>query len=331
MPPPCSKLIPDDTQIFLVNEPASVHKHHMFTLSSYLTDRTQLIEQELDKALRPASEKPALLHEAMRYSIFTGGKRLRPILCLAACEMAGGAIADAMPPALAVEIYHTYTLVHDDLPCMDDDDLRRGKPTVHKQYDEATAVLAGDALQAMCFEVLADATPPAPYSMIDMVKEMANAAGSVGVVGGQVEDIACTGKQIDPESLDFIHRAKTARLFIAAVRLGAMAGAADKDALRAITSFGEHLGLAFQLADDILDGVQDASQPGVLHGDGNLSCLTIMSADEATDLMRTHLSDAEKAISSFDVELAAPLISIGRYIDERVAAGQDVPDAKKDS
>jgi geranylgeranyl diphosphate synthase type II len=303
----------------------------MFDLTSYLTDRTQLIEQELDKALRSADEKPALLHEAMRYSIFTGGKRLRPILCLAACEMAGGQISDAVPPALAVEIYHTYTLVHDDLPCMDDDDLRRGKPTVHKQYDEATAVLTGDALQAMCFEVLADATPPPPYTMIDMVKEMANAAGSVGVVGGQVEDIACTGKQIDLDSLDFIHRAKTARLFIASVRLGAMAGAADKESLESISSFGEHLGLAFQLADDILDGVQDASNPGRLQGDGNLSCLTIMSADEATHLMKSHLADAERALSSFDATHTAPLINIGRYIDERVAAGQDVPDQKEDS
>lgn len=298
----------------------------MFELKSYLHDRTQLVEQELDKVLRPAGTKPAILHEAMRYSIFTGGKRLRPILCLASCELTGGNIEAAMAAALAVEIYHTYTLVHDDLPCMDDDDLRRGKPTAHKQYDEVTALLSGDALQAMCFEVLSSAQPSAPYSMADMLKEMSSAAGSVGVVGGQVEDIRCTGKSIPREDLDFIHRTKTARLFVAAVRLGAMAGGSNKDELELITAYGEHLGLAFQFADDILDGVQDSADPTQLSGDGNLSCLTIMSGPEAISVMKGHLSLAKEALSSFPAERTIPLLEIAGYIDYRVSTGVDVPD-----
>lgn len=297
----------------------------MFELKGYLSERAQLIEQELDKVLRGADEKPALLHEAMRYSVFTGGKRLRPILCLAAAEMAGGLIADAMPAALAVEIYHTYTLVHDDLPSMDNDDLRRGKPTAHKQYDVATAILSGDALQAKCFEVLALAIAKPPYSMVDMLKEMADAAGSVGVVGGQVEDIASNGKQIDKESLDFIHRAKTARLFVAAVKLGGMTAGASNTELEAIAAFGEHLGLAFQYADDLLDGVQDSSNPAKLSSDGNLSCLTIMSAAEALRVMKQHLEISREALAIFPSGLATPLIEIGRYIDYRVAIGKDVP------
>jgi geranylgeranyl pyrophosphate synthase len=245
--------------------------------------------------------------------------------------MTGGSIENALPAALAVEIYHTYTLVHDDLPCMDDDDIRRGKPTVHKKYDEVTAVLAGDALQAMCFEVLASARPQAPYSMSDMLKEMAEAAGSIGVVGGQVEDIACTGQVITKEQLDFIHRTKTARLFVAAMRLGAMtAGASPRD-FELATSYGENLGLAFQLADDILDGVQDASDPSKLQGDGNLSCLTIMSAEEATEAMKSHLVKADEAVAGFPEAFSAPLREIAEYIDHRVAIGRDVPDNPSNS
>ncbi len=303
----------------------------MFELKPYLVERSQLIERELDSALRSADVKPALLHDAMRYSIFTGGKRLRPILCLASCEMTGGALDDAMPAALAVEIYHTYTLVHDDLPCMDDDDFRRGKPTVHRKYDEVTAVLAGDALQAMCFEVLSTAHPKPPYSMSDMLKEMAEAAGSVGVVGGQVEDIACTGKSITANELDFIHRTKTARLFIASMRLGAISGGASPEDYDLAGSYGEHLGMAFQLADDILDGIQDASDPSKLQGDGNLSCLTIMGLDEATEAMKDHLTAAQEAAKHFPETLAAPLIEIARYIDHRVAMGKDVPDEPANS
>ena len=303
----------------------------MFELKAYLASRSQLIERELDTALRKAEQKPARLHEAMRYSIFTGGKRLRPILCLACSELVGGTIADAMPAALAVEIYHTYTLVHDDLPCMDDDDYRRGLPTVHRKYDECTAVLAGDALQAMAFEVLSSANPHPPHTMRDMLKELAEAAGSVGVVGGQVEDIACNGRKFSAEELDFIHRAKTARLFIASVRLGGMAGGADRSQYEAISSYGEHLGMAFQLADDILDGLQDSNTPGAIQGDGNLSCLAIMSAGEATESMKGHLAAAENAVAAFPPALAMPLIETARYIEYRVAAGRDVPDKPTNS
>lgn len=298
----------------------------MFLLKDYLSERSGLIDRKLDEVLRTRDIRPRLLHEAMRYSIFTGGKRLRPVICLAACELAGGRVEDAIPAALAVEIFHTYTLVHDDLPCMDNDDFRRGKPTAHKKYGEANAVLSGDALQAMCFEVLASASPPPPYTMNQLIIEMAQAAGSTGVVGGQVEDIAANGTIFDEDTLHFIHQAKTARLFSASARMGAMCAGAGIPIFEKISIYGENLGLAFQLADDILDGKQDSTEPGKLAGDGNLSCLALMSAGEAVRRMKHHLAAAEQALSCLNKELSKPLLEIARYIQFRVDSGADVPD-----
>lgn len=301
----------------------------MFNLKEYLKNRAQVVEQELDKALRDTSVRPSALHEAMRYSLFTGGKRLRPVLCLAACEMAGGSPQDAMPAALALEVFHTYTLVHDDLPCMDNDDFRRGKPTVHRKYDEPLAILTGDALQAFCFELLATASPRNPFSVADLVKEMAVAGGSIGVVGGQVEDIAYNEKELNTETLNFIHYAKTARLFIASVRLGAMCAGADKKTFDAASSYGNHLGIAFQLADDILDGIQDADSTGSIKGDGNLSCLSIMTPEAATALLQDHLSRAQQALDEMATDSSCPLIEIAGYIYQRVLSGQDAPEPGK--
>ena len=233
----------------------------MFELKAYLDDRRSVINRELEKQLPAGSEKPAVLHSAMRYSLMSGGKRLRPILVIAAAEAVGGSIDSAIQPALAVEALHTYTLIHDDLPCMDNDDLRRGRPTLHKVYGEANALLAGDALLTMAFEWLASSRAPDPYPPNQLSLELARAAGSRGVIGGQAEDIAGTGSATTSDQLEYIHSHKTGLLIRAAVRIGAiLSGASEKD-LTAITEYGTSTGLAFQIADDILNAV---STPDVL-------------------------------------------------------------------
>jgi len=199
----------------------------------------------------------------MRYSVMAGGKRLRPVLCLAACEAVGAAADAALLPGLAIEILHTYTLIHDDLPCMDDDDLRRGKPTCHVKFGEATALLAGDALLTLAFEWLAEVAPAAPSSAAQLALELARAAGSQGVIGGQVEDLAAEGQPVDAARLDYIHRHKTAALIRAAVRMGGLCGGATPAQLDALTRYGEASGLAFQIADDILNATSYVAVHGL--------------------------------------------------------------------
>ncbi len=226
------------------------------------------IEAALSAVLPPESRRPAVLHRAMRYSVMSGGKRLRPLLCLAAADAVGGDVRQALKPAVAVELFHTYTLVHDDLPCMDDDDFRRGRPTVHRVFGEANALLAGDALQALAFEVLAGARPAGR-----LVLELACAAGSAGVVGGQVEDLAANPEKVDEATVRYIHQHKTADLFGAAVRMGALSGGARAADLKALAEYARCLGLAFQIVDDVLDGV--AGKPS------ELSCLAVYDAATA--------------------------------------------------
>jgi len=231
-------------------------------LDAYLVETRKRVEAALDRQLPPADTKPRALHEAMRYAVFSGGKRLRPILCIASAEAVGGYPGSAVLPAVAVELMHTYTLVHDDLPCMDDDAERRGIPTCHVAFGEANAVLAGDALQALAFEILAhmpgvDAFPPHA-----IVLELARAVGSRGVVGGQVEDIRLGGQPVTPDDIDFVHVHKTADLFRASVRMGAMAGGASDAQLDTLTNFAVDLGLAFQIADDLLDMEGSAGPAG---------------------------------------------------------------------
>jgi geranylgeranyl diphosphate synthase type II len=223
------------------------------SLDAYLKRRATEIDRALGKYLPAATTRPATLHRAMRYSLFAGGKRLRPILCLAAAEACGGRPGDAMPAACAVECIHTYSLIHDDLPCMDDDDFRRGKPTSHKVFGEAVAVLAGDALQAVAFDILASATGTKRYSSAAMIRELAAASGSRQLVAGQVADLEGEGGNLGIRDVRFIHRAKTAALLTCAIRLGAMAANATPAQLEAAALFGESLGLAFQVIDDILD------------------------------------------------------------------------------
>jgi geranylgeranyl diphosphate synthase type II len=224
------------------------------------------IDRALDGFLPKASTKPATLHKAMRYSLFAGGKRLRPILALASAELCGGSASDAMPAACAVECIHTYSLIHDDLPCMDDDDLRRGRPTSHKVFGEGIAVLAGDALLTIAFEILAKSRGSRRHTPSMMVQELATASGSRWLIAGQVMDIEGEGAAVSKAALRFIHQAKTAALLTCALRLGAMSANATPSKLQSITDFGQALGLAFQVIDDILDVTQTTEKLGKTAG-----------------------------------------------------------------
>ncbi|MDB6136445.1 MAG: Farnesyl-diphosphate synthase [Verrucomicrobiales bacterium] len=235
-------------------------------LSLYLTEQTARIDAALERLLPSAGTPPATLHAAIRHSIFAGGKRLRPVLLLAACEACGGDAEQALPAACAVECIHTYSLIHDDLPCMDDDDFRRGRPTCHKVYGEAIAVLAGDALQPMAFELLLQSPAGPGYSAAGMVRELAVTAGSLHLIAGQVRDLEGEGKKISFDELRLVHEGKTAALLTASLRLGAMVAGATPAQLEAVTAFGHALGLAFQVIDDILDVTQTSEKLGKTAG-----------------------------------------------------------------
>ncbi len=238
----------------------------MTTLAAYLKDRQRRVEAELRRRLPSAKSRPARLHEAMRYSVLAGGKRLRPILCLAACEACGGTgeteQANALALGAAIEILHTYTLIHDDLPCMDDDDFRRGMPTCHKKFGEGVAVLAGDALLTLAFEITAGVSHSKRYPVSAYVRELADTAGSRKLVGGQALDLEGEGRAVTAAELRFIHESKTAALLTTAIRFGGMAANATEKQLAALTEFGHSLGLAFQVIDDILDCTQSSEKLG---------------------------------------------------------------------
>jgi geranylgeranyl diphosphate synthase type II len=220
-------------------------------IATLLASHSRAVDRALDRFLPPASAVPARVHEAMRYSVFGGGKRLRPGLAILACEALGGTRAPAVPAACALEMIHTYSLIHDDLPSMDDDDFRRGRPSCHRAFDEATAILAGDALQAAAFGTLARHVRR-PSLAAALVGELASAAGSLGMVGGQVLDLAGSSKS-DAEALERIHLLKTAAMFRAAARMGALCAGAARGWVNRLGAYGERLGLAFQIVDDILD------------------------------------------------------------------------------
>src|ERR1051326_4625634 len=231
-------------------------RFYYVNLKTYLATRQKLVDRVLNWYLPKANRKPATLHRAMRYSLFAGGKRFGPILCVAAAEACRGKIDDALPLACAIECIHTYSLVHDDLPSMDNDDFRRGRPTCHKVFGEGIAVLAGDALLTIAFEIVSRAKPRPLYDMSTFLREVAVAAGSQKLIAGQVADLEAEGKKVKRRELQFIHENKTAAILQSSVRLGAMSANADARKLAAITQFGQRLGLAFQVIDDILDVTQ---------------------------------------------------------------------------
>lgn len=235
-------------------------------LEEYLKAAVSEVDAAMDGFLPREDVRPGAMHEAMRYCIFAGGKRLRPVLCLAAAEACGGLRETAYPAACAVELMHTYSLVHDDLPCMDDDDLRRGRATCHKVYGEGMAVLCGDALLTEAFAVLAQAEGNGHHGVGDMVAELALTGGSRKLIGGQVLDLEGEGKKLSLEELVRIHEAKTAALLTCSVRLGGMSANATPEELEALTTFGHSLGLAFQVIDDILDVTQTTEKLGKTAG-----------------------------------------------------------------
>ncbi len=237
-----------------------------FSLPSWIESRTRAVDRALDHFLPKKTVKPATIHKAMRYSLFAGGKRMRPALVLAAAEACGGSDNAAMPLACAVECLHTYSLIHDDLPSMDDDDFRRGRPTSHKVFGEGMAVLAGDALLTQAFEIAAQATGWARYSHQDLILELARAGGSLQLIAGQVADLEGEGHRVTLTQLRYIHERKTSALLCCSVRLGGMSANCSVAQLRALTDFGYHVGLAFQVIDDILDVTQSSETLGKTAG-----------------------------------------------------------------
>jgi geranylgeranyl diphosphate synthase, type II len=292
-------------------------------LGEYLETRKTLVDQALELYLPVESTEPPAIFRSARYSVFAGGKRLRPILCIAAAEAVGGPIDTVMPAACALELIHTYSLIHDDLPAMDNDDYRRGKPTSHKVFGEALAILAGDALLTDAFRIVAGRTPeggvPA-QKLLQVIQEVALAAGWFGMVAGQVVDIESEGRAPDEKTLHFIHTRKTGALITVSIRAGAILGGADDDTLDALTEYGRHVGLAFQIADDILNVEGDAKALGKSTGsDRSRGKLTYPALVGVETSRRVATELVEKALGDLKVldERAEPLRLIARFIVDR--------------
>ncbi|WP_404991584.1 polyprenyl synthetase family protein [Cupriavidus pauculus] len=260
-------------------------------------------EAALEAALPSTDTIPHTLHEAMRYAVLGGGKRVRPLLVHAAGEMAGAAPQACDAAACAVEMIHAYSLVHDDMPCMDDDDLRRGRPTVHKAYDEATALLVGDALQSQAFIVLSQAPALDAEARLKLVAELAVASGSVGMCGGQAIDLQNVGLAMTREALEGMHRMKTGALLRASVRMGALCGNIDRDGLAALDQYAAAVGLAFQVVDDILDVTADTATLGKTAGkdaaNDKPTYVSLLGLDAARALASQLRTDAHEALAGF--------------------------------
>ena len=235
-------------------------------LPAFFEEDRLAVDAALETLLPQETSRPVSIHQAMRYSVFAGGKRIRPILCIEAARIFSPNVISALHPACAIEMIHTYSLIHDDLPALDNDDLRRGKPTCHKKFGEAIAILAGDALLTLAFETIG-ATPVAPAQCVAMVKEVASAAGTInGMVGGQVADLEAERQRVEPEMLEYIHRSKTAALIRASVTTGALCANAPAEDVARLRRFGETIGWAFQVTDDILDVEESSAALGKTAG-----------------------------------------------------------------
>jgi len=291
-----------------------------FDLQGYLARHTSAVDGALDHLLPPANAKPATIHKAMRYSIFAGGKRLRPALCLAAAEACGGAIEQAMPLACAVECIHTYSLIHDDLPAMDDDDLRRGKPTNHKVFGEGIAILAGDALLTEAFAMAARCERWPRYPHEEIIGELARAAGSRQLIAGQVADLESEGKKISAGQLKYIHERKTSALLCCSVRLGGMSAQCSAAQLNALTTFGHNVGLAFQIIDDILDVTQTSAQLGKTAGKDTAAAKatypSIVGLEKSRAIAARLTRRAFRALASFNGKAAA-LAALAEFLLKR--------------
>ncbi len=290
----------------------------------YLETRRELVNAAIDVYLAFGSETPSEIVEVMRYAVLNGGKRLRPILVIAGAELFGGDSGRVMPTACGIELIHSYSLVHDDLPCMDDDDLRRGRPTVHKKFGDAMAVLAGDALLTHGFGLIAEnaAVPGVTSEMtVRVIRQIAAACGPTGMVGGQVQDIKSDGVDLDIESLRTLHRAKTGRLITASVEAGAILAGATDDEINLVVEYGNAIGLAFQIVDDVLGEIGDESKLGKPVGSDQARDKTtyasLFGIETAREMARSLVEESRATLTDFGTA-AQPLLDIAGFIIDRV-------------
>ncbi|ALK34376.1 polyprenyl synthetase family protein [Burkholderia plantarii] len=281
------------------------------------------VEDALGHYLPAETVVPGTLHEAMRYAVMGGGKRVRPLLCHAAGELTGASEAASNAASAALEMIHVYSLVHDDMPCMDDDALRRGKPTVHVQYDEPTALLVGDALQSQAFVALTDAAALSPQQQAALVRELALASGSIGMAGGQAIDLASVGQTLTREQLETMHRMKTGALLRASVRMGALSGETPtEDTMRALDAYAAAVGLAFQVVDDILDVTTDSATLGKTAGKdaaaNKPTYVSIIGLDASRELAAQLRADAHAALQPFGAR-AQRLAELADLVVNRVS------------
>ena len=289
-------------------------------LQAYLSVKIELVNKGLKELLHGEEEYPQNLHRAMHYSLFAGGKRIRPALVLASSEAVGGRADEVLNTACAFECIHTYSLIHDDLPAIDNDDMRRGAPTCHKAFGEAVAILAGDALLTAAFELVAATKTSDPSRVIKVITELSKASGSAGMIGGQMVDIESEGIEVPFPVLEYIHIHKTGELILAAVRSGAIMGGAGQKEIEALSKYGKSIGLAFQIADDILDVAGSADEMGKNTGGdekkGKATYPSLIGLDESRKRAEELVDIALKALEGFD-EKADPLRAIARYIVQR--------------
>ncbi len=290
-----------------------------FELKGYLSRRKQLVENALEKIFPVASGLQKKVIEAAHYSLFAGGKRLRPILCLAATEVVGGDIEPVLPAACALEMIHTYSLVHDDLPAMDNDDFRRGVPTNHKVFGEAIAILAGDALLTEAFEYLALSGNDrvSPEKVLDVIRIGVKAAGYRGMIGGQVIDLECENRKVDLATVEYMHIHKTGALLSASLEIGAILGGGTEEHIKALKTYGHHFGLAFQITDDLLDVEGDAvlmgKKPGSDAAKNKMTYPALLGVAQSRDAAREHVNRSLEALENFG-EAAKPLRAIADYL-----------------
>ena len=299
--------------------PSSGELPATFDFAAYLELSRDRVEIALDASMGP--ERPESLRDAMRYSLLAGGKRLRPILCLAACELVGGSSELAMPTAVALEMIHTMSLIHDDLPAMDNDDLRRGRPTNHKVYGDAMAILAGDAMLSRAFEMVAVRSANVPADrLLRVVGELALVSGAPGLVGGQVVDLESEGKAVDLQTLEYIHLHKTAALLRACVVTGALIGGASDDQLEAMRTYANGIGLAFQIIDDILDVTASSEVLGITAGKDLLADKTtypkLLGLDASREKALQLVRESKAALEPWR-DKAAPLLALADYVASR--------------
>ncbi|KAL2246682.1 UNVERIFIED_CONTAM: Geranylgeranyl pyrophosphate synthase, chloroplastic [Sesamum indicum] len=291
-----------------------------FHFQEYMKTKANKINIVLDASV--PLQNPIKIHESIRYSLLAGGKRVRPILCLAACELVGGHEDTAIPMACAVEMIHTMSLIHDDLPCMDDDDLRRGKPTNHKAFGEETAILAGDALLSLAFEhVATKTTNVAPQRVVQAIAELGSAIGTEGLVAGQMVDILSAGKEVSLDELEYIHVHKTSKLLEAAVVCGAIIGGGDGIVVERLRKYARCIGLLFQVVDDILDVTKSSKELGKTAGKDLASHKAtyprLMGLGKAKEFAQQLVGNAVEELRHFDASRAAPLYHLAGYIASR--------------